>query len=168
MDAKINDFWYLFEKGEKPRNYLKTNRILGFRHAERYQQSIPNLCKIYAKSMHEKCLQKAWTIMLKCIQNVVLSTFRSCLWSQRVHGRKKCRHPAKNNDRASTQEGEKGGVNLPLGRQRRPENRNLRFRIRIQNRRRDLHATTGGSADFVSFIFLYYFVFKVCFGPCRF
>ena len=79
MDAKINDFSYLFEKGEKPRNYLKTNRILGFRHAERYQQSIPNLCKIYAKSMHEKCLQKAWTIMLKCIQNVVLSTFRSCL-----------------------------------------------------------------------------------------
>ena len=57
MDAKINDFSYLFEKGEKPRNYLKTNRILGFRHAKRYQKSIQNLCKIDARKRHAKCME---------------------------------------------------------------------------------------------------------------
>ena len=65
MDAKINDFWYLFEKGEKPRNSLKTNRFLGFRHAKRYQKSI----QIDAKSMQEKGMQKVWKMMPKCIQN---------------------------------------------------------------------------------------------------
>ena len=57
MDAKINDFSYLFEKGEKPRNYLKTNRILGFRHAKRYQKSIKNRCKIDARKRHAKSME---------------------------------------------------------------------------------------------------------------
>ena len=57
MDAKINDFWYLFEKGEKPRNYLKTNRILGFRHAKRYQKSIQTPCKIDARKSHAKSMK---------------------------------------------------------------------------------------------------------------
>ena len=57
MDAKINDFWYLFEKGEKPRNYLKTNRILGFRHAKRYQKSIQNQCKNDAAKKHANYIE---------------------------------------------------------------------------------------------------------------
>ena len=58
MDAKINDFSYLFEKGEKPRNYLKTNRILGFRHRKRYQKSIKNQCKIDARKSYAKRPEK--------------------------------------------------------------------------------------------------------------
>jgi len=57
IDAKINDFSHLFEKGEKPRNYLKTNRILGFRHAKRYQKSIQNRCKIDARKRHAKSVE---------------------------------------------------------------------------------------------------------------
>ena len=71
MDANIDDFSYLFEKGEKPRNYLKTNRILGFRHAKRYQQSIQNRCKIDARKMHAKSMvndHPTWE--LKSIQNL--------------------------------------------------------------------------------------------------
>ena len=56
MDAEINDFWYLFEKGEKPRNYLKTNRILGFRYAKRHPKSIQNLCKLDAGKRHAKSI----------------------------------------------------------------------------------------------------------------
>ena len=57
MDAQIDDFSYFFEKGEKPRNYLKTNRILGFRHAKRYQKSIQNLCKIDARKTHATSME---------------------------------------------------------------------------------------------------------------
>ena len=56
MDAKINDFSYLFEKGEEPRNYLKTNRILRFRHAKRCQESIENRCKIDVIKRHAKSM----------------------------------------------------------------------------------------------------------------
>ena len=57
MDAKIDDFSYLFEKGEEPRNYLKTNRILRFRHANRCQESIENRCKIDAIKRHAKSME---------------------------------------------------------------------------------------------------------------
>ena len=65
MDAKINDLSYLFEKGEKPRNYLKTNRI----YVSGMQKGVKNQSKIYAKSMQEKGMQKVWKIMPKRIQN---------------------------------------------------------------------------------------------------
>ena len=71
MDAKINDFSYLFEKGEEPRNYLKTNRILRFRHAKRCQESIENRCKIFSKSVFggswKTCCERVWKLFPKSV-----------------------------------------------------------------------------------------------------
>ena len=60
---------------------------------------------------------------------------------------KKLCHPAKDNRRAGAQEGDKGEVN-PLGGPgpEVPKSEGSEG----QNRRRDLHATTGGSADYMT------------------
>jgi len=58
----------------------------------------------------------------------------------------KSANPANDNRRAGTQEGEKGGGKPPpWGLE---DRKSEGLHQKCQNRRRDLHATTGGSADF--------------------
>ena len=69
MDTKIAQLSNISENGWNARNYLFYNRKRGSEHIKIQEKSIQNRCKIDAKMMPEKVMQKVWKIMPKCIQN---------------------------------------------------------------------------------------------------